>query len=80
MLAAHRAGIRTIILPKRNMPDLEDLPKELQSEMTFIPVDDAHEVLANALEGGYQFRSTPRGAPPERDAPATGLVASGGNP
>jgi ATP-dependent Lon protease len=80
VLAAHRAGIKTIILPQRNMPDLEDLPKELLAEMTFIPVDDAHEVLANALEGGYQFRSTSRGAPPERDAPATGLVASGGNP
>jgi ATP-dependent Lon protease len=79
VLAAHRAGIRTIILPQRNMPDLEDLPKELQSEMTFIPVDDAQEVLSNALEGGHQIRSTARNAPPERDAPATGLVASGGN-
>jgi ATP-dependent Lon protease len=79
VLAAHRAGIRTIILPQRNMPDLEDLPKELQSEMTFIPVDDAHEVLANALEGGHQIRSTSRGAAPERDAPSTGLVASSGN-
>jgi ATP-dependent Lon protease len=79
VLAAHRAGIKTIILPQRNMPDLEDLPKELQSEMTFIPVDDAHEVLSNALEGGHQFRSIPRSVPPERDTPATGLVASGGN-
>ena len=78
VLAAHRAGIKTIILPQRNMPDLEDLPKELQAEMTFIPVDDAHEVLSNALEGGHQFRSTPRSAP-ERDAPPTGLVASSGN-
>jgi ATP-dependent Lon protease len=79
VLAAHRAGITTIIIPKRNVPDLEDLPKELESKLTIIPVDDAHEVLANALEGGHQFRSLPRNAPPERDTPATGLVASGGN-
>src|SRR5215469_8673815 len=79
VLAAHRAGITTIIIPKRNAPDLEDLPKELQAKLTLIPVDVAHEVLANALEGGYQFRSMPRTAPPERDAPATGLVASSGN-
>jgi ATP-dependent Lon protease len=80
VLAAHRAGITTIIIPKRNVPDLEDLPKELESKLTIIPVDDAHEVLANALEGGHQFRALPRNAPPERDTPATGLVASGGNP
>jgi ATP-dependent Lon protease len=79
VLAAHRAGITTIIIPKRNVPDIEDLPKELQAKLTLIPVDDAHEVLANALEGGYQFRSMPRNAPPERDTPATGWVASSGN-
>ncbi len=79
VLAAHRAGITTIILPKRNEPDLEDLPKELHEQMTFIPVDDAREVLSNALEGGYQFRSVQRGPTPERDIPAAGWVASGGN-
>jgi ATP-dependent Lon protease len=79
VLAAHRAGITTIIIPKRNVPDLEDLPKELESKLTIIPVDDAQDVIANALEGGYQFRSMARNAPAERDTPATGLVASGGN-
>ena len=80
VLAAHRAGITTVILPKRNVADLEDLPKELLAQMTFIPVDDAAEVLANALEGGHQFRPVSRSLPPERDTPATGLVASSGNP
>ncbi|MBO9318360.1 MAG: endopeptidase La, partial [Chloroflexus sp.] len=37
-LGAHRAGIRTIILPKRNLLDLEDLPAAVSAEMTFIPV------------------------------------------
>jgi ATP-dependent Lon protease len=50
VLAAHRAGIKTIILPKRNEPDLEDLPKDLREEMHFIPVTDASEVLSEALE------------------------------
>jgi ATP-dependent Lon protease len=50
VLAAHRAGIKTIILPKRNEPDLEDLPKDLRDQMRFVPVSDASEVLAEALE------------------------------
>jgi ATP-dependent Lon protease len=48
-LGAHRAGIRTIILPRRNEADLEDLPREVFDEMTFIPVDTLDEVLAAAL-------------------------------
>ncbi len=52
VLAAHRAGIKTVILPKRNEPDLEDLPKDLRDEMRFLPVTDASEVLAAALETG----------------------------
>ena len=48
-LGAHRAGIRTIILPRRNEADLEDLPREVFEEMTFVPVDTLDEVLAVAL-------------------------------
>jgi ATP-dependent Lon protease len=50
VLAAHRAGIKTVIMPKRNEPDLEDLPKELREKMRFVLVSDASEVLAEALE------------------------------
>src|SRR5579871_2307939 len=50
VLAAHRAGIKTVIMPKRNEPDLEDLPKDLREKMRFVPVSDASEVLAEALE------------------------------
>jgi ATP-dependent Lon protease len=48
-LGAHRAGIRTIILPRRNEVELEDLPREVFEELTFVPVDTLDEVLATAL-------------------------------
>jgi ATP-dependent Lon protease len=48
-LGAHRAGIRTIILPRRNEADLEDLPREVFDELTFVPVDTLDQVLQAAL-------------------------------
>ncbi|MFN8501780.1 endopeptidase La [Kouleothrix sp.] len=48
-LGAHRSGIHTILLPRRNEVELEDLPREVFEEMTFIPVDTLDEVLAHAL-------------------------------
>jgi ATP-dependent Lon protease len=50
ILAAHRAGIKTIILPRRNETDLDDVPKELRDELHYIFVDTAMEVLQHALE------------------------------
>jgi ATP-dependent Lon protease len=50
VLAAHRAGIKTIILPRRNERDLDDIPPELRAELTFVPVDRVEEVLEAALE------------------------------
>jgi ATP-dependent Lon protease len=49
MLAAHRAGIRSVILPRRNEPDVEDVPEELRRQLAFVFVDNAEEVLAHAL-------------------------------
>ncbi len=49
VLAAHRAGIRTIILPRRNERDLDDLPADLRAELTIVPVDDVREVWKEAL-------------------------------
>ncbi|WP_322816530.1 endopeptidase La [Chloroflexus sp.] len=48
-LGAHRAGIRTVILPRRSLIDLDDLPPAVSAEMTFIPVDTLDEVLSIAL-------------------------------
>jgi len=50
ILAAHRAGLKTIILPKENEPDLEELPEEVQNSMKFILADTMDEVLDSALE------------------------------
>jgi ATP-dependent Lon protease len=50
VLAAHRAGLTTVILPKRNEPDIEDVPEEVRRELTFVPVDRMEEVLAAALQ------------------------------
>ncbi|MBX3049003.1 MAG: endopeptidase La [Anaerolineales bacterium] len=49
VLAAHRAGIRTVILPERNQVDLEELPKEVRDKMTFHFVRTMDEVLEFAL-------------------------------
>jgi ATP-dependent Lon protease len=49
MLAAHRAGIRSVILPSRNERDIEDVPEELRRQLRFIFVDDAEDVLRHAL-------------------------------
>ncbi len=49
VLGAQRAGITTIIFPRRNERDLEDIPADLRDKLTFIPVDDVAEVLDNAL-------------------------------
>ncbi len=50
VLAAHRAGLKTVILPKRNASDLEDLPEEVRKSMKFIFVETVDEVLKAALE------------------------------
>jgi ATP-dependent Lon protease len=50
VLAAHRAGIKTIIMPKENEKDLEDIPKKVQKEIQFHFVDRMLEVLKLALE------------------------------
>jgi ATP-dependent Lon protease len=48
-LAAHRAGIRTIIIPKDNAKDLEEIPESVRNELRFIPVAHMDEVLGHAL-------------------------------
>lgn len=52
VLGAHRAGITTVILPKSNFDDLEDVPEEVREQLTFHPVEMLREVLDIALVGG----------------------------
>jgi ATP-dependent Lon protease len=50
LLAAHRAGITTVIIPKRNEPDLDDVPAEILDALEVHPVSDVRQVLKLALE------------------------------
>ena len=50
LLAAHRAGITTVLIPQRNEPDLDDVPASVLNELTVHLVADVHEVLDLALE------------------------------
>jgi ATP-dependent Lon protease len=49
-LAAHRGGIRTVIVPKENEKDLKDIPKEVLKDLKVILVDHVDQVLVNALD------------------------------
>lgn len=50
VLAAHRAGMKIIILPAENKKDLEDIPQKVKSKLEFIFVEHMDEVLAKALK------------------------------
>jgi ATP-dependent Lon protease len=54
-LAAQRAGITRVIAPRRNEPDLEDVPEHLRRELEFVWAGDIEEVLAAALDGDGWF-------------------------
>lgn len=55
VLAAHRSGIRTVILPAENARDIDEIPDNIKQEMTFVTVDHMDEVLVVALR---DFRLT----------------------
>jgi ATP-dependent Lon protease len=50
VLAAHRSGLKTVILPKRNESDLEELPEEVRKTVKFVFVETVDDVLKAALE------------------------------
>jgi ATP-dependent Lon protease len=50
ILAAHRNGLRTVILPKRNEQDLDDVPDEVRKSMKFVFAESVEDVLNAALE------------------------------
>jgi len=49
VLAAHRAGLTEVILPKRNEGDLDDVPEQVRAEMRFHLADDVRDVVSIAL-------------------------------
>ncbi|MBI3761217.1 MAG: endopeptidase La, partial [Chloroflexi bacterium] len=65
VLAAHRAGLKTVILPRRNEKDLDDVPDEVRKEISFVFADRVDQVIAEALAPA---RPGGNGAPPGRSA------------
>ncbi len=59
VLAAHRVGLKTIILPKRNEKDLDDIPEEVRNSMQFILADCVQQVFEAALRNGEPEASSP---------------------
>ena len=49
LLAAHRAGVKKVLIPKENEKDLADVPQKVKEDINIIPVESAHEVLKLAL-------------------------------
>ena len=54
MLAAHRAGIRTILLPKDNKADIDDIPQAVKRQLKFVLLEKAVDTLEYALEESKQ--------------------------
>jgi ATP-dependent Lon protease len=68
VLAAQRAGVRKVILPKENEPDLQELPAETRKELDFVLAEHVDEVLEVALHGAVPSRRPSGVGSPERKA------------
>ncbi|XP_055011713.1 lon protease homolog 2, peroxisomal [Boleophthalmus pectinirostris] len=64
VLAAHRAGVKCVILPKRNEKDLEDLPANVRADLDFIMVSSLDQVLNSAFDGGFPGTTSACPQPP----------------
>jgi len=65
VLAAHRAGIKRIVLPERNKKDLVDVPDQAKNEMEFIFAHSMDDVLRSALEEDPFLKAEKNPPPPE---------------
>jgi ATP-dependent Lon protease len=54
VLAAHRAGVKKVILPEENEKDLEEVPDFVKQEMQFSFVKNVDEIMAQVLKGGIR--------------------------
>ena len=59
LLAALRAGIKTVIIPKENVKDLEEIPNNVKDGLEIIPVEEALTVLTHALALPEKTKKTP---------------------
>ena len=67
-LAAQRAGLKRVILPRDNEPDLSELPPETREGLEFVPTDTIEDVFAAAFDGTRPARSRRGLAPVDRQA------------
>jgi ATP-dependent Lon protease len=78
VLAAHRAGLKSVLLPQRNNVDIDELPEEVRSEMTFVTVDRIDQAIAEAFAGQPEANTSDGGGPSldidDRDACDTDLM------
>jgi len=67
-LAAQRAGVKKVVLPRENEPDLADVPDEVKAELEFVLVDEAEQVLEAAFDGALPGSRRRAAALPGRKA------------
>jgi ATP-dependent Lon protease len=70
VLAAHRQGLKTVILPKANDVDLDEVPEEIRNELNFELVDHVDEVLQLAYESELEIKPVPIGGNGREREPA----------
>jgi ATP-dependent Lon protease len=56
-LAAQRAGLKRVVFPRENEPDLDELPEETRAALEFIPADTIEDVFTAVFDGGRRMRS-----------------------
>ena len=80
VLAAHRAGIKTVLIPKENEKDIREIPRRVRERLQIVLVEHIDEVLREALrldDPAAFFSRLPAGASPTRTpAPAPGAPAT----
>ncbi|MBQ1390728.1 MAG: endopeptidase La [Firmicutes bacterium] len=68
VLAAHRAGIRKILLPKENLPDLDEIPESVRKQLTFVALEQADQALEEALDKPKKRASRAKGTGRKKQA------------
>ena len=77
VIAAHRVGVKTVILPKRNEKDLDELPEDVRKQLTFVFAEKVSDVFdaalsqAAAVPGGNGHRAGGASATPKHKTPHT---------
>jgi ATP-dependent Lon protease len=78
LLAAHRGGIKTVLIPEENAKDLQDIPENVKSQLEIIPVKWIDKVLELALAGKPQPlpEEEVKAEPPKAVEPAAAVEAA----